>query len=88
MRAMDVQLTWVGHIGERYTIEPSVSFFNIFNFVNYDPTGNTLSGALSGSPGSINGTAPADRTNRIGTGSGLFALGAPRAIEWNLKFTF
>ena len=94
MKTMDFQITWVKKITEGITIQPSVSFFNIFNFRNWDSAGNPLSGALSGGPGSINGTfgnsynGTGNRANAIGTGSGLFALGAPRAIEWGLKFTF
>ena len=94
MKTVDLQISWVGHVGERLTIEPSVGFFNVFNFRNWDASGNTLSGALSGAGGSINGTfgngvnGIGTRTNAIGTGTGVFSLGAPRAIEWGLKFTF
>ena len=94
MKALDFQIGWVGHVGERFTIEPSVGFFNVFNFRNWDSAGNTLSGALSGSAGSINGTfgnayrGTGNRANAIGAGSGVFGLGAPRVIEWGLKFSF
>jgi Carboxypeptidase regulatory-like domain len=97
LKTMDFQISWVGHIGERLTITPSVGFFNVFNLRNWDSSGNTLSGALSGAGGSINGTfgnflahpnSDQTRTNAIGTGTGVFALGAPRAIEWGLKFQF
>jgi Carboxypeptidase regulatory-like domain len=89
LRAFDVQVGWVGHFfHERLTLEPSVGIYNVFNFTNYDGAGFTLSGALSGQPGSINGTTPDLRTNRIGAGSGVFAQGAPRVIEFGLKFSF
>ena len=94
MKAMDFQLGWSKRLAEGITIEPSISFFNIFNFRNWDSAGNPLSGALSGGPGSINGTfgnqyrGTGNRNNAIGAGSGLFGLGAPRVVEWNLKFTF
>lgn len=89
LKAFDLQLSWVGHLWhERLTVQPSVGFFNVFNFNNFDAPGNTLSGALNGGPGSINGTTPGLRSNRIGAGSGVFALGAPRVIEWGLKLTF
>ena len=88
LKTVDFQITYVRHIGERLTIQPSVSFFNVFNFRNYDAAGNTLSGALSGVSGSISGTDPAGQNNAIGAGSGVFALGAPRVIEWGMKFTF
>ncbi len=94
MKTADFQLSWVKKIGEQFTITPSVGFFNVFNLRNWDSAGNTLSGALSGGAGSINGTfgnginGTGNRTNAIGTGTGVFSLGAPRAIEWGLKFTF
>ncbi|MGA7853391.1 MAG: carboxypeptidase regulatory-like domain-containing protein [Candidatus Acidiferrales bacterium] len=89
LRAFDLQVGWVGHFfQERLTVEPSVGIFNLFNFVNYDAPGYTLNGALNGQPGSINGTTPATRSNRIGAGSGVFAFGAPRAVEFGLKFNF
>jgi hypothetical protein len=96
MKTMDFQISWVKKIGEQFTITPSVGFFNLFNFRNWDASGNTMSGALSGSPGSISGTvgdffknpATGNRSNAIGTGTGVFSLGAPRAIEWQVKFSF
>jgi hypothetical protein len=88
MKTLDFSFAWVGHVGERFTIEPSVSIFNLFNFRNWDSSSDTLSGALNGNPGSIGSTIPADRSNAIGAGTGVFDLGAPRVIEWGLKFTF
>jgi hypothetical protein len=97
LKTVDFQIAWEKRIGERLTIQPSVGFFNIFNFRNWDASGNTLSGALSGQGNSINGTfgnllahpnSDQTRSNAIGTGTGVFALGAGRAIEWGLKFTF
>jgi hypothetical protein len=89
LKTMDVGFAWVGHfLHERLTVTPGVNFFNVFNFVNYDSPGNTLSGALSGLPGSLNGTNGALRTNRIGAGSGIFNFGSPRVIEWGLKLQF
>jgi hypothetical protein len=44
---------------------------------------------LNASAGSINGTTQADRiTNRVGLGTGVFALGAPRAIEFGIRLAF
>ncbi|MGH9685024.1 MAG: TonB-dependent receptor [Candidatus Acidiferrales bacterium] len=99
MRAFDAQVSWIGHIHERLTITPSVSFFNVFNFRNFDGPGNTLNGLLTGSGGSINGTLPefatvpkgstlGARANPIGAGSGVFGAGAPRVIEFGLRFDF
>jgi hypothetical protein len=94
LKTVDTQVSWDKKIGERFTITPSVGFFNVFNFRNWDAAGNTLSGALSGQAGSINGTfgnginGNGNRTNAIGTGTGVFSLGAGRAIEWGLRFQF
>ena len=94
-KATDVQLSWVGHIKERLTIQPGVSFYNVFNFSNFDSVGNALQGTLNGTPGTINGTVPSGnalasgpRPDRVGVGSGAFNFGSPRVIEWNLKLTF
>jgi hypothetical protein len=48
-----------------------------------------LSGLLAGSTGTINGTNSAGHfANRVGVGTGVYALGQPRVIEWGLKATF
>ena len=71
------------------SIEPSASIFNLFNFANFNIPGNVLSGILTGSPGSVNGTTYADANSvRIGVGTGVFSLGAPRTVEFGLKLTF
>jgi hypothetical protein len=71
------------------SLQPSVSFYNLFNFANFNIPGNVLSGILTGSPGSLNGTnyASADSV-RVGVGTGVFSLGAPRTIEFGLKVVF
>jgi len=73
---------------ERITIEPAVEVFNLFNVANYDLPGNTLTGLLTGEPGSINGTTKANRPNRAGFGSGSFAQGIPRAWQLALRISF
>ena len=85
---IDTVLSWPFRIKDRLTIEPSVSFFNLFNFAQYTP----LVG-LTGGSGSINGTvggfAPDTHDGvRIGTGSGVFASGAPRQTEFGLRLEF
>lgn len=104
----DVRLGWVIHpnkmfhrMPEGVTLEPQIQFFNLFNRQNFDSPSQPLSGILSGSPGSLNGTTahdqagcPADttkctgRTNLTSLGSGVFALGAPRQMEWGIKVSF
>jgi hypothetical protein len=89
LKAFDLEFSWVGHaFNERLAIEPSVSMFNIFNLSNFDSAANALGGQLSGGSGSINGTVQAGRPDRIGAGTGVFAFGAPRTIEWGLKLQF
>jgi hypothetical protein len=56
LRTLDVSVSWPYKIRESLTIEPMVSFFNVFNLANFDAPGNTLSGILDGTPGSANGT--------------------------------
>jgi hypothetical protein len=63
-----------------------------FNFANFDSAASILNPQLNGGAGSINGTGPNTvanpRPDRIGAGSGVFAFGAPRTIEWGLKLQF
>lgn len=89
LRTFDVTFAWPIKIKERLTIEPSVSAFNVFNFANFDGPGNKLGGLLDGAVGDANGTTAANRAStRLGAGSGVFALGAPRGIEFGLKISF
>jgi Carboxypeptidase regulatory-like domain len=89
LKAFDLEFSWVGHaFHERLAITPSVSVFNLFNFSNFDSAANALGGQLSGGTGSINGTVQAGRPDRIGAGTGVFAFGAPRTVEWGLKLQF
>ena len=91
LRTMDVTVSWPHKIRESLTIEPMVSFFNVFNLANFDAPNNTLSGTLDGTPGSANGTTAALRAagnTRTGVGTGVFSLGSPRQIEFGLKLTF
>ena len=83
LKTVDFQLSWVKKIGERFSITPSVGFFNVFNFRNWDPSGNTLSGALSGAGGSINGTFG----NRLAHPNGIKpeptrSARAPASFRW------
>jgi hypothetical protein len=92
LRTLDMSLTWIGKmsIKEReLLLQPRVSFYNLFNFANFNIPGNVLSGILTGTPGSLNATTYSDANLvRIGVGTGVFALGAPRTIEFGLKATF
>src|SRR2546425_2571975 len=87
----DLRLSWALKPIKRFehlTIEPQVGFFNLFNRQNFDSPRQPLSGELNGQVGSANGTTRKDRTNLIGLGSGVFALGAPRSLEFGIKVNF
>lgn len=95
LRTFDASLAWSYKIKERVTIRPGISFFNVFNFSNFDGPAIPFSEILDGSVGSPNGTTSALQHNsaagnalRLGLGSGVNALGAPRAIEFQLKLIF
>ena len=89
LRASDLSLTWRYRVKDRAEIQPGVSFFNVMNFANFNGSASPLSGTLSGTPGSVNGTSGRQpNNNRLGLGSGVFALGSPRAMEFSLKVSF
>ncbi|HKF57583.1 MAG TPA: carboxypeptidase regulatory-like domain-containing protein [Blastocatellia bacterium] len=88
----DFRISKIIRIKERLQIEPLVEVFNVFNKANYDPPGGItngpLSGFLSGSPGTANGTAQGQRTNKFGLGVGSFSPGIPRAFQFGVRATF
>ncbi|HXM97952.1 MAG TPA: hypothetical protein VN982_05705 [Candidatus Dormibacteraeota bacterium] len=89
LRAVDLKTSWSCTIQKRFTIQPSVAFYNLFNFANFDLPGNMLNGLLTGAAGQINGTtARGHGVNRVGVGTGVYSLGAPRQIEFGLRLTF
>ncbi len=98
LRSVDFRFAWPVTIRERFTIEPSITAFNMFNFANFDTSVNSLSGILQAAPGSsvnnvtgFSANCPSGtcRTgDRIGPGSGIFSLGSPRELEFGLKVRF
>jgi hypothetical protein len=100
LRDLDLSLNWTYKVKERVELQPGVSFFNVMNLANFDPPKNNLSGVLSLAaqpglaaqtpvPGTVNGTSGAQPNSlRVGLGSGVFGLGAPRVLEFQLKLTF
>jgi hypothetical protein len=100
LKSIDLRLSWPFRIGERVKLEPNVSVFNAFNFANFGGAGNQLSGVLNGAPGtSLNNASSAgfcgssttfctSRLDRALAGSGTYANGAPRQMEFGVRITF
>ena len=100
LKTIDLRLTWPFAIGERFKLEPSFSAFNVFNLANFGGPGGQLSGILNGAPGSAlnNASSPGvcgssagfctSRLDRVLPGSGTYANGAPRQMEFGLRVTF
>jgi len=89
LKAFDLSLNWKYRFKERVDFQPGASLFNLMNFANFDGPNLPLTGVLSGTSGSVNGT-PGQQPNayRLGLGSGVFSLGSPRVIEFSLRVSF
>ncbi len=89
LKTFDLGLNWGYKIKERVEIRPGVTFYNVFNFANFDGPASPFTSVLNGGPGSPNGTtSPQPAALRLGLGSGVNALGAPRVVEFELKLLF
>ncbi|MFZ0807948.1 MAG: carboxypeptidase regulatory-like domain-containing protein [Candidatus Sulfotelmatobacter sp.] len=89
LKTLDATIGWQHTFFERVTIKPSVGVYNVFNFANFDLPNNMMSGLLTGTPGSINGTTYGGHVvNRVGVGTGVYSLGSPRQTEFSLKIEF
>jgi len=76
-------------IREGLSLQPSVGFYNLFNFANFDLPGTALNGLLTGAPGQINGTTSiGHNVDGAGIGTGVYSPGAPRQIEFGLRVIF
>jgi len=96
-REVSTTLAWPIKLTERFSLEPSFSAFNVFNLANFGIENGFLTNSVTPfAPGS---TAPAGNVNgtsagstreslRVGTGSGVFSLGAPRQVEWGIRLNF
>ena len=100
LKTVDLRLSWPFSVGEHVKIEPTFSAFNILNFANFGGPGRQLSGILDGSPGaSLNNATSSgvcggsttfctSRLDRILPGSGTYANGAPRQMEFGFRISF
>ena len=94
LKTFDLGLNWTYKIKETVQIRPGLTIFNIFNFSNFDGPAAPFTSILNGSVGSPNGTTNElihgidGNSLRLGLGSGVNALGAPRALEFELKIIF
>ena len=89
LKALDTTVSWSHTFFDRITIKPSVGFYNVFNFANFDLPTSMMSGLLTGTPGSVNGTTYlGHQVNRVGVGTGVYTLGSPREAEFSLKVIF
>jgi hypothetical protein len=100
LKTMDLRLSRPFQMGERVKVEPNFSVFNVFNWANFGGPGGQLSGVLNAAPGSSLNNASSggfcgnstafctSRLDRVLPGSGTYANGAPRQIEFGVLVTF
>ena len=70
-------------------MEPIFSSRPGWRRIYFDLPGMALNGLLTGAAGQINGTTRAGHSvDRVGVGTGVYSLGAPRQIEFGLRVTF
>jgi hypothetical protein len=77
MKGFDFRASWPIHLRESITLEPSIGFYNLFNFANFNSPGHNIGGDFGeittcqfgtlgtadcgGTPGGANGTSLSDR---------------------------
>jgi hypothetical protein len=100
LKTMDLRLSRPLQVTERVVLEPNISVFNVFNWANFGGPGGQLNGILDGAPGtSLNNATSGgycgpsnnlctQRLDRVLPGSGTFAYGAPRQLEFGLRVNF
>jgi hypothetical protein len=94
---LDFKVAWPHKFRERFTIEPSVAFYNVFNFSNFNQPPGVMSAWLTSGANSINSTHTSRQPGessiesdlfRVGAGTGVFGLASPRVAEFALKVIF
>lgn len=93
LRTFDLGLSWGYKVKDRVEVRPGVMLFNAFNLANFDgvsaPFSTTLDPLGTVTPGAPNSTTnPQPAALRLGLGSGVFGLGSPRVVEFQLKVSF
>ena len=94
LKTFDAELSWSYKFRERLELRPGVAVFNVFNFSNFEGPSSPFTSILNGDPGSPNGTTASMEHGvngnflRTGLGSGVNAMGAPRAMQFQLKVIF
>jgi hypothetical protein len=100
LKTVDLRFSWPFAFGEHMKIEPNFAVFNVFNLANFGGPGGQLSGILDGAPGTSlnNSSSPGvcgnstafctSRLDRVLPGSGTYANGAPRQMEFGVRVTF
>jgi hypothetical protein len=91
LRTVDLRVDWPIKIGERLTLHPNIGFYNAFNLANFDSASNLMNGDLGAFGGSINGSSVAaggHESTRVGAGTGVNTIGAPRQMEFGLRLVF
>jgi hypothetical protein len=96
-RQVSMVLAWPIKLTERFSLEPSIAAYNVFNLVNFGRLDGHLNNQVTpfapgtiGPAGNVNGTAGGSSRDsvRTGTGSGVFSSGAPRQLEFGLRLNF
>jgi hypothetical protein len=93
--SLDLRVSRVFRIGERWTIEPIAEVFNLFNVtnvlgvsnVNYSGASNVLV-RDSNDPGSAGFLRSSSFGQPVTTAGGVFGSGGPRAFQFAARITF
>ncbi len=91
VRALDFKASWDHKFDERFTIEPSIGFYNVANFSNFNQPPGMMTAWLTQGSGSINSIAAGSQSAqsfRVGNGTGVFGMGSPRVLEFGMHLTF